>query len=247
MNRLPAGIAFCFARPSYSEVPHECVGHLWLGSRWNTRGPRFGCSLMADLPLITHSLAEAYLYLMATPCASCREGPLEGAEANLIEKDDAKAVFSIEVTCGACGALTTLTFQQPDGSTENAGAGSTVINPTDEPSNIVDVAQWITLSHVILEDAKRETDRVKARQLSLQAARCIDEALKFYDDVGNDLPPPEAFYLKASRRGFRGHPEEFSKQRLINLKSKLPTPSAGEGGTPSVDPKAPSRWWRKRP
>lgn len=201
---------------------------------------------MTDPPLIAHSIVEAYYYLMATPCASCQEGPLVGAEAVFSEKDDGEVMFSIDVTCGACGALETSAFQLRPKTAENEGVGSAVINPTEEPSRIVDVAQWITLSHVILEDAKRETNKVRARQLSLDSARCLDEALRFYDDADNDLPPPEAFFLEASRRGYQEHPEEFSRQRLIDLKSRLPTPSAGEVGTPSVDPKVPGRWWRKR-
>ena len=200
---------------------------------------------MPDTPLMAHSMLEAYLYLMATPCASCGEGPLEGAEARFLDDDD-RTVFSIDTSCGACGALTAVTFQLSGRPAADNGVRQTVVNPTDEPSHIVDVAQWITLAHVILEDAQRETDRVRARNLNLKAAQCLEEALKFYDDADNDLPPPEAFLLDASRRGFRENPEEFSKRRLIGLKSKLPSPSPSESGIRSAGRPGQGRRWRKR-
>ena len=201
---------------------------------------------MADTPLIARSIAEVNLYLRATPCASCQEGPLQGADPDAIEESAGKVSIAIRVTCGSCGARSTLTFQLPDRPEVDRVGQPAEVDPTDEPSHIIDVAQWITLAYVIVEEAKKETDSVRARQRNLEAARCIDEALKFYSEPDNDLPPPEAFFLDASRRGFREHPEEFSRQRLINLRSRLPTASAGEAPVRSANPKPKGRWWRKR-
>ena len=201
---------------------------------------------MSDTPLIAHSIAEVDFYLRATPCGSCQEGPLQGADPDVIEERTGRVTIAMRVTCGSCGACSTLTFQLPDRPEGGGGGQPTAVNPTDQPSHIIDVAQWITLAHVMVEEASHETDRVRARQFNLEAGRCIDEALKFYDEVDNDLPPPEAFYLDASRRGFRQHSEEFSRQRLINLRSRFPTASAGEGSGRSAEPKPKGRWWRKR-
>jgi hypothetical protein len=121
--------------------------------------------------------------------------------------------------------------------------GPTVVNPTDEPSRILDVGQWILLFRMSLEAADKEVDKVLARRLGIEAAQCLEEALKFYDEVDNDLPPPEAFFDEASRERFRDAPEQFSRRRLIELRSKLPSPSTIRS-RPSAGKK--KSWWRRR-
>jgi hypothetical protein len=109
-----------------------------------------------------------------------------------------------------------------------AEAGDSLpISRTDEPSRILDVAGWLTL-HARLCDAARakaraasSVERTLARQLHIQAAACLEEALKFYDE-DNDLPPEDAFFTDAGRRQFRGHPESFLRGRLVSLRAVLP-------------------------
>lgn len=199
---------------------------------------------MSDKPLIAHSLMEAYLYLKATPCGACGRGPLRGSEARPVGKGD-KATVTIVVTCAACKAATTQMFHLPEAekTDESAVGGSPIINPTDEPSRILDVGQWILLSRMVTEEAGRETDKIRVRSLELQAAQCLEEALKFYDEPDNDLPPPEAFFCETSRVRFRQAPEQFSKQRLLALRSKLPHASRARP-RPLVPEKKP--WWRRR-
>ncbi len=214
---------------------------------------------MSDESLVVHSLAEAYLYLMATPCSSCGRGPLKGAdsqpvagaEPRVLSRADppgpqAAARWQIEVTCAACQSDTTLVFQLK-GSAEAAPgpeAGETaVVNPTEEPSHIVDVGQWIMLFRMITEAASKETDKIRARHLGIEAAQCLEEALKFYDEVDNDLPPPEAFLTDASRERFRTVPQQFSKRRLIDLRAKLPSAAAMRA---SLSPRSRKRWWRRQ-
>ena len=122
----------------------------------------------------------------------------------------------------------------------------TPINATDQPSRIIDVAQWLTLAHVIAEAASRETEKTHARQLGIDAAQCLSEALKFYDEPENDLPPAEAFFHDASRRRFRENPEEFSRQRVLDMRSRLPGPSAGGSGPAPPAPAGIMRWWKQR-
>ncbi len=200
-------------------------------------------------PLIAHSLAEAYLYLMATPCASCGGGPLKGGDATSLGAGAANGVppqthqWRIEATCNACRTAVTSTFQVP-GSREPTSAGpaqTTVVNSTDEPSRIVDVGQWIVLFRLITEAASKETDKVQARHLGLEAAQCLEEALKFYDEPDNDLPPPEAFFTVASRERCRRAPEQFARRRLVELRAKLPTISYMRARL-SGEKKRP--WWR---
>jgi hypothetical protein len=96
---------------------------------------------------------------------------------------------------------------------------------------------------MIIEAATRETDKTQARHLGIEAAQCLEEALKFYDDVGNDLPPPEAFFTEVSRERFRDAPEQFSKRRLIGLRAKLPSMRVMRR---SITSRGKRRWWRWR-
>ena len=132
----------------------------------------------------------------------------------------------IPTTCGACQASAEHTFRlsgRPDSSEGQTTAA--VVNPTDQPSGIIDIVQWVTLFRMITEAASRETNKVEARYMGIEAAQCLEEALKFYDDPENDLPPPEAFFHEASRERFKAHPEQYSRRRLLALRSKLPSMS----------------------
>jgi hypothetical protein len=199
---------------------------------------------MPDVPLVAHSLAEAFLYLMATPCSSCGKGLLRGAEAHPLPSQGEGMVLSIPVTCGACEHATELTFELPHGLGTDKEGGPPAVNPTDRPSRIIDVAQWITLFRMITEAAGKESDRMEARRLGLEAAQCLEEALKFYDDRDNALPPPEAFFHKASRRRLRENPEQFARQRLIDLRAKLPSMAVMRSRLSPSDRKRKRRWWR---
>ena len=207
---------------------------------------------MTDEPLVAHSLAEAYLYLMATPCPSCGRGPLRGADSHSVPARDTESTASpsrrwrIKVACGACRSETTLVFQlhEPAEAAPDPEAGATaVVNPTDEPSRIVDVGQWIVLFRMITDAASKESDKIEARHLGIEAAQCLEEALKFYDEVDNDLPPPEAFFTDASRERFRKVPQQFSKRRLIDLRAKLPCESAMRA---SLSARRKKHWWSRK-
>lgn len=206
---------------------------------------------MPDDPLVPHSLAEAHLYVMATPCPSCGAGPLKGSKAARVlgerrtadTNDDSGESVAIKAACGACRSVTTIVFRVRDDSTGKDENGVAVINPTDEPSQILDVGQWIVLFRMITEAASKETDKIQARHLGIEGAQCLEEALKFYDEPGNDLPPPEALFTEASRERFRHAPEQFSRRRLIELRAKLPTMAAMRA---SLSSKRKRRWWRWR-
>lgn len=202
-----------------------------------------------DDVLIAHSLAEAYLYLTATPCSACGQGPLEGADAQRVNDADAEdhpavlTAWRIKAACAACGDVATVVFQLPDASIEDTEVhGATVhINPTQEPSRILDVGQWIVLFRMNTEAASQEKDKTQVRRLGLAAAQCLEEALKFYDDPANDLPPSEAAFTVATRERLRRAPQQFSRRRLIELRAKLPRVSAVRSQANSTKHK---RWWR---
>lgn len=192
---------------------------------------------MSDAPLVAHSLAEVHLYLLATPCRSCGCGPLHGREAEQGSDPAQGVTIDVAATCGACHSVTPLKFRLSGPPQTIAADQAPVVNSTDEPSRILDVTQWLTLFRMMTETAGKEPNKSAARHLSLEAAQCLDEALKFYEE-DNDLPTRDAFFQQGSRQRFRDYPEQFSRQRLLHLRSKLPTswpmrPGGGSEPRPS--------------
>jgi hypothetical protein len=141
---------------------------------------------------------------------------------------------AIDAACGGCETTTSLTFQLPRGpaagvdnrlESRSRAESKVEINTTDEPSRIIDVAHWLTLFRMGAEEAGRESDKTQARELWIEVGQYLAEALKFYDDPDSDLPPGEAFFSDMSRERLRENPQQFSRQRLVNLRAKLPFPS----------------------
>jgi hypothetical protein len=203
----------------------------------------------SDEPLCARSLAEAYLYLMVTPCSECGGGSLRGCTAMPVaDLAEAAEPYSenrwlIDAVCKACKAESRLTVCIEPSSTGSAD-DSIVISPTDDPSVILDVGQWVVLFRMIEGAVASEPDKIRARELRLGAAACLDEALKFYDDPENDLPPSESVFCDATAERMRQAPEQFSRQRLLALRSKLPHAS---GVITRVRADDPRHWWRTIP
>ena len=105
----------------------------------------------------------------------------------------------MDVSCTACQHQTRLTFCLPIHqlvAAKVAPPGAVAqINPTDEPSEIIDVAGWVTIFSLIAKSAADESDKIESRKLGYEAAQCLEEAIKFYEE-GNDLPPENAFFSK---------------------------------------------------
>ena len=131
---------------------------------------------------------------------------------------------TVRVLCQACGEPSEFSFGLPPDPPSDPAGELEIINPTEEPSRIIDVSQWITLYAVLHEESARASPPTRKRLLELQASQCLDEALKFFDDEENDLPPPSAFFDDSARDRFRDQPQEFSRQRLINFRASLPKP-----------------------
>lgn len=198
--------------------------------------------MMAD-PLIAHSLGEAYLYLMVTPCGACGKGPLSGGDAQRVDAPaDRPLCVAIDATCGACNRSLRLGFELPHGTGVEEGTGLPTINPSGEPSRLIDVAQYLTLFRVITERAARTKDKQESRRLGLEAAQCLEEALKFYEP-DNDLPPSTSLFTEPSRRRLADHPQEFSRQRLLDLRAKLPAMHMMRAGA-SQSARPRRRWWK---
>ena len=203
----------------------------------------------SDEPFCARSLAEVYLYLIATPCSECAGGSLRGGVASLVA-DLARASeaqsenrWRIDAVCKACKVESRLVVCIEPSSTGGVDDPA-VINSTDDPSVILDVGQWVVLFRMIEGAAASEPDKIRARELRLGAAACLDEALKFYDDPENDLPPSESVFCDATAERIRQAPEQFSRQRLLALRSKLPHTSGVVTGARAEDQRL---WWRTIP
>jgi hypothetical protein len=217
---------------------------------------------MHESRLPARSLTELSLYIAASPCPRCGRGPLEQTDNNAfnvrddiddtdksednVETDGAR--IDVSTRCAKCSEPSTFSFQiDPDAPRQEASQPTAIINPTDYHSRIIDVGQWIILHSVILESASSERDKIEARKLSHRAAMCLEEALKFYDD--EELPPASAVFTESTRTHIREHPEHFARQRLIDMRSKLPTITAAQPDATTHNPSAESAnrekpWWQ---
>jgi hypothetical protein len=198
---------------------------------------------MGGDPLVAHSLAEVYLYLMAMHCSGCDSGPVEGTEPRP-DGSTEELQLLLAARCTACGREQRLRFSLPHGTGKDPSKPDAVpvVNPTSEPSRIIDVAQWLTLFRSLAEAASRLPNPQEMRRVGIEAAQCLEEALKFYEP-DNDLPPGDALYTAASRRRLREHPQEFSRQRLVELRSRLPGMRLMRRR--AEEAKAPRRrWWQ---
>jgi hypothetical protein len=163
------------------------------------------------------------------------------------QKDDTSLPRHIRLTasCRQCKHVQQIVFALPLGLGTHTDGAPAEINVSDERSEIIDLAEWLTLFRSITAAASRETDRGHSRQLGLEAAQCLDEALKFYDEENeNDLPPDDAFFSARSRERRRDHPEHFSRRRLLELRAHLPSTKVMRAAMEFADKPKKKRWWR---
>jgi len=169
---------------------------------------------------------EARYYLMVTPCPKCGKGPWVFGSADQTfspadQGQQASPAMTVKATCRACSGPQEFTFQvQHD--VPLTGSDSETINPASAPSELIDLAGWLSLFYLLLERASTSPDHIVSRKAGYQAALCLGEALKFYAD-DEDLPPESAFFTPTSQAIYREHPDNFSRQRLRDMQGKLPS------------------------
>jgi hypothetical protein len=196
-------------------------------------------------PLEAHSWAEINYYLLVSPCAACGKGPWLAEPAAA----DAPNSVAATATCKACGNIETFRFSMLASAGQVPGGES--INPTDEPSRIIDVGQWLGLFHMLAEQAGKAAHKADTRRMGFQAAQCLAEALKFYTD--DELPPPSAVYTEPTRAALHEYPARFARQRLRDLQAKLPALHmmsgrlAAEQETPLTPRRSWWKFWQRRP
>ena len=198
--------------------------------------------------LPAHSLAEAYLYVTVQHCPECGQGPLK-VRGTISEQIDGKPCLTMPTRCGSCGQVRELLFrvleEDDDTPAEPAETARRLINATDWPSEIIDVAEWLTLYRMNASAAERAANRMERLELQIEAAQCLEEALKFYEP-DSELPPEEAFFSPRTRRRLRDHPEQYLRQSLVDKLAGLPRAQASREEAPGarVGPKRWWQWWR---
>ena len=188
-------------------------------------------------PLSAHSILEAQLYVMLQVCPKCDTDPLEVAEQRT-EEHHIDDIIRLDCACPGCGEEAVFRFQID--SRWAAEREPPLINPTDKPSKLIDIAQWLTLYHILIARSKEASDRTASRGEAFQAALCIAEALKFYEP-DNDLPPASAFFSDQAREQARAHPAFFARDKLLNLQAGLPDLRATQA---VANAKSDRKWWK---
>ena len=192
-----------------------------------------------DEPLRAHTFSEVRYYLMVTPCPTCGKGPWEIDSAETPSPPD--QITTVNAHCKHCGTQQSFTFiceNEP----QPANADTDCINPTGAPSRIIDLGQWLSLFYLLVESAASEGSRPVARHSGYQAALCLTEALKFYRD--DELPPESAFFSPATAAAFREHPEKFARQKLQDMRAKLPALNVMAHRIERDGRTKRRRWWR---
>jgi hypothetical protein len=196
-----------------------------------------------DQPQPCHTIHEVAYYLMATPCPSCQSGPLTIDAIQPIEPPG--RIVDVQAVCSRCDARTPLRFELGVPADQTPPPDDAV-NDTDQPSELIDLSQWLGLHAMFVQQAQRAPSAADARQAYRQARLCLAEAVKFYPD-DDELPPAEAFFTDQGRQAFRDHPENFARRRLMDLRDRLPTRAAQADAQPQppADPPQPRRrWWK---
>ena len=187
-------------------------------------------------PLSAHSILEAQLYLMLQGCDRCGGGRLE-VVGEQIEDEHIDSTVRLDSECDNCGEKFTARFRID--SRRARPTEPPLINPLVEPSRLIDVAQWLTLYHTLIAKCEQLPDKTVSRNVAYQAGLCLAEALKFYEP-DNELPPGSAFFSAHAREQARRQPGFFTREKLLNLQSRVPNLRVSPAGEKPV---LPSKWW----
>jgi len=189
--------------------------------------------------LRAYTLREAQYYLTVTSCRGCGKGPW--LIESVAESDRPGEPTIIAGRCKACQAQGNFAFLC-DYQLPGDGPQAELINPTDRPSRIIDLGQWLSLFYLLVESASSDESHTGTRKTGYQAALCLAEALKFYGD--GELPPESAFFSETTATAYRNHPEKFARQKLRDIQAKLPALHRMAARVDRDERQGRRRWWR---
>jgi hypothetical protein len=180
---------------------------------------------LSKIRVRAHSIAEEALFTKLLSCPSCGMGPMRLTMHEF--------PCTSYVQCASCGKELRLVSDESlvmnPHYTEALESDDCVrilwaqrrISHVQEPSRIIDVAQWLDRCRVCEEAISRhdessseeKREKLLAEYELVQSAR---EALKFYSD-GGEYPPKSAFFSKRSRAALAGARDRFSRSRIEAL------------------------------
>ena len=159
---------------------------------------------------------------MVLRCVSCSQGPFDLVSTEQTPEKDADIWY---VKCRKCMQGRRLIFDRSTlliDQVQSVANSVPEVNPTNKPSLLIDVGQWLALFYSILSAASNEIDRKESQRLGYEATLCLEEALKFYNP-DSDLPPENALWMETSRQNLKERPELFVRQKLLQMREKLPS------------------------
>ena len=171
---------------------------------------------------------------------------MAGRLADKLAPGDGQGVIALRAHCSNCRAQRTFHIQW-------------VKVPDDQPSEVVDLAQWVGLYHLYADQMDKADFPAQTRAMARLAAQCLAEALKFY--AQEELPPESAFRKAESIAAFQNNPANFARTRLRGLEAMLPAVGRADRGdeidrTPNKEldkdsdkdldkePAAQRAWWK---
>jgi len=169
-----------------------------------------------ETPVHVHSVQEEYFYMMVHPCAC--GGPWQG-ESQGVQEPAGNVLHHLRATCFACGKERTFHFQLA----ERPGPADPIraVNPTDEASRALDLADWIRLAQFYLARIERLAESVERAQSLLDARQCLEEARKFFGPE-DEAPPASALWSDDSRRRAREQPDAFRRSAIEAMLARMP-------------------------
>lgn len=132
---------------------------------------------------------------------------MAGHLAEKLTQGESEELITLKAHCSNCRAQRTFHIQW-------------VRAADDQPSEVVDLAQWVGLYHLYADKMEKADSPAQARSMARLAAQCLAEALKFYST--EEMPPESAFGKDESIAAFRNNPANFAKTRLRELEAMLP-------------------------
>jgi hypothetical protein len=191
-----------------------------------------------------HSLAELHLYAAMAVCRACSTLGLPITQT-LAEAGDAALVVRAKAACEGCGEESVFAFiaaRDFDTRPEAACRLPVIINTTADPSELLDVSQWLTLYRIAVDAAEKLPAKPLARAVLIEAGQCLAEALRFYPP-DSDVPSASAFFGAETLQRFRDHPHLFARQRLIELAGGLPVSLVNPPVPVDIDRPNETKWW----
>lgn len=164
------------------------------------------------MTLKAHSPRELNLFIATRSCVC-------GGETEMAVQGIFVVNGSLEerrlVKCRKCGKKVVFSFRV----TAGADTPWKAVNPTAEPSELLDVTQWAIYVYYYMEQfaaADRRHDEPKQYEALSEISKGLHEILKFYPD-GEADPPSAALFSENSRRRYDALRPWFRRENLERI------------------------------